>query len=193
LKRNIDDESWRAFFDVYSNLIFATALRAGLSPTDAGDVLQETVISVVKAIPHFNYNPEKGSFRGWLLQLTTWRIKDFLRKASKQPSWEALSVDNDHTGNAMDSSAVPAELEQLWNEQWEATLLRGAMERVKQRTDSKQFQLFDLSVVQHWPTKKICSLLKVSATRVYVARFRISKLVKQELEDLKTNTIAFAR
>jgi RNA polymerase sigma factor (sigma-70 family) len=188
LRKQVDQDSWQAFFEIYSNLIFATAMRAGLSRTDAADVLQETVISVFKGIHHLNYDPEKGSFRSWLLQVTTWRINDFLRKASKRASWETL-VDYNTIDQMGGLSSVPAELEQLWNEQWEATLLDGAMERVRQRCDSRQFQLFDLSVVKQWPTKKICSLLRVNATRVYVAKFRISKLVKEELHALKTNAI----
>src|SRR5438874_644634 len=122
LRKQLDHESWQAFFEIYSNLIFATALRAGLSRTDAADVLQDTVISVFKGIPHLNYDPEKGSFRSWLLQLTTWRIKDFLRKSSKRASWETLE-DSSTIAERGNLSSIPAELEQLWNEQWEATLL----------------------------------------------------------------------
>src|SRR3989442_14227685 len=66
LKNYSDQESWRAFFDVYSKLIYTTAVRAGLDKADAQDVLQETVISVSKAIRRFKYDSRKGSFRNWL-------------------------------------------------------------------------------------------------------------------------------
>src|SRR5258706_14947787 len=69
-----DEESWRVFFDTYWKLIYGAAMKAGLSDAEAQDVVQETVISVLKSMPGFEYNTEKGSFKSWLLRLTNWRI-----------------------------------------------------------------------------------------------------------------------
>lgn len=187
LKNHSDQQSWGAFFDVYSELIYLTALKAGLSKADAEDVVQETVICVSKAIPGFRYDPRNGSFRGWLLRMTHRRIQDYYRKTSKHPRSEMLPSDPEHDADSrVDTLAVDPELERIWQEEWEATLLRGAIERAKRRVDPKNYQLFELSVLQHWPLKKICSVLHVRSTRVYLARFRISRLVNKELQYLKT-------
>src|SRR5437773_1397624 len=69
-----DQESWRDFFETYSWLIYKTAIRAGLTEAEAQDVVQETVLSVSKSMPGFEYDASKGSFKSWLLQLTRWRI-----------------------------------------------------------------------------------------------------------------------
>src|SRR5882762_2259549 len=78
-----DQESWKVFFDTYWRLIYNTALKAGLTDAEAQDVVQETVISVSKTMPRFEYDTQKGSFKTWLLQLTHWRVVDQLRK--RQP------------------------------------------------------------------------------------------------------------
>src|SRR5882757_5840711 len=69
-----DQESWKVFFDTYWRLIYGAALKAGLNDAEAQDVVQETVVSVLKSMGSFDYNTEKGSFKGWLLRLTSWRI-----------------------------------------------------------------------------------------------------------------------
>src|SRR5580700_7935799 len=74
LKNWNDDESWKVFFETYWRLIYNTAVRAGLNDAQAQDVVQETVISVLKSISSFRYDPSKGTFKGWLLRLTQRRI-----------------------------------------------------------------------------------------------------------------------
>src|SRR5215831_6477349 len=71
-----DQESWKDFFDTYWQLIYALAIRAGLTPTEAQDVVQETVISVAKHIHKFKRNRSLGSFKGWLRNIIRWRIAD---------------------------------------------------------------------------------------------------------------------
>src|SRR6185503_15557951 len=75
-----DQESWNTFFETYWKLIYRAARSSGLNDAEAQDVVQETVISVCKQMPHFKYDPETGSFKNWLLKLTYWRITDQFRK-----------------------------------------------------------------------------------------------------------------
>ena len=75
-----DQKNWQVFFDTYWSLIYYTARKGGLTEAEAEDAVQETIISVMKSMPTFHYDGEKGSFKGWLLQLTRWWVMDQLRK-----------------------------------------------------------------------------------------------------------------
>ncbi len=75
-----DQSGWQEFFDIYWRLIYATALKAGLNDAEAQDVVQETILTVAKAMPGFDYDPARGSFKGWLRKTTHWRIHDHLRR-----------------------------------------------------------------------------------------------------------------
>lgn len=55
LKNWDDQESWRVFFDTYWRLIYSAGLRAGLTEAEAEDMVQETVISVLKSMRDFQY------------------------------------------------------------------------------------------------------------------------------------------
>src|SRR6516225_7906897 len=85
-----DQSSWNAFHELYHDLIFSVARRAGLNESEAREVVQETLISVAKKMPGFTYDPAKDSFKGWLLTVVRWRIRDQLAKRSlptRQQEW----------------------------------------------------------------------------------------------------------
>ena len=48
LKNWDDQESWKEFFDTYWKMLYSVARRAGLSETDAQDVVQEAIVAVAK-------------------------------------------------------------------------------------------------------------------------------------------------
>ena len=50
LKNWEDSHSWEEFTQMYSRLIRAVAIKAGLTETEAKDVEQETLLSVAKKI-----------------------------------------------------------------------------------------------------------------------------------------------
>ena len=84
-----DQESWKVFFDTYWKLIYNAAIKTGLTDSEAQDVVQETVISVLKSMETFDYQAETGSFKRWLLRVTSWRIQDHLRQ--RDPHMEPLN------------------------------------------------------------------------------------------------------
>src|SRR3954466_7186399 len=76
-----DSASWEEFHRLYRRLIYGRARRAGLSHADAEDVTQDVFKRVAETIHDFESDPARGTFRGWLLNLTRWRIADKFRKA----------------------------------------------------------------------------------------------------------------
>jgi RNA polymerase sigma-70 factor (ECF subfamily) len=184
LKEWNDQESWRVFFNTYWKLIYNAAMRAGLNDAEAQDVVQETVIAVSKNIPV--YDAAKGSFKTWLMQQTRWRILGQLRK--RMPIEVITQSRDTSTGTSAieqipDLSAPP--LDALWDEEWERTIMEAAMQRVKARSDSKQYQIFDLCVRKKWAVSKVAKDLNISPARVYLAKHRIGNLIKREVKYLR--------
>jgi RNA polymerase sigma factor (sigma-70 family) len=186
-----DEESWKVFFDTYWKLIYSAAVKAGLSDAEAQDVVQETVISVLKSMPAFDYNAEKGSFKGWLLRLTHWRIGDQLRKRQ-----HGIELPDRETPTATQTEMIESVtepvgfgLEIAWDEEWERNLMEAAIERVKKKVDPKQYQVFDLYVFKQWPVSKVARALKVNSGKVYLTKHRITHLIKKELTYLRTKPI----
>jgi RNA polymerase sigma factor (sigma-70 family) len=192
LKDCDDQESWRSFFDAYWRLIYNAAVKSGLNDAEAQDVVQSTLVSVAKSMPSFQYDPAKGSFKGWLLSLTKWRIADQFRKrqrgiepSRRQPTQsDEAAPDETATIDRVPDPGGPA-LEAVWDEEWERNLLAAAIERVKKKVDPKQYQIFDLYVLRGWPVMKVSSTLRVNPGRVYLTKHRINPLIKREIAHLR--------
>ena len=180
-----DNESWKDFFDTYSRLIYSVARKAGLTEVEAQEAVQETVISVAKHIHKFRRDRKLGSFKGWLCNITRWRIGDQLRKRTRL----APAPDLSDAGEPALPEYLPELPEQSpelrWEEEWHANLLRAAMDRVKQRVREEHYQIFDLQVLRQWPVSRITSTLGVSAAQVYLAKFRVAALIKKEVRALQ--------
>jgi len=179
-----DQDSWKDFFDTYWRLIYSFAIKSGLTDAEAQDVVQETVISVAKDIEKFKRDRTLGTFKGWLRNLTRWRIADQLRKRTRS----VLAGNNISTPSANpDETAGPvnADLEAIWEKDWQANLLEAAMERVKPRVKEEHYQMFDLNVVRQWPAGKVAQTLGVNIGRVYLAKHRVMALIKKEIRVLE--------
>jgi len=186
-----DQESWRVFFDTYWKLIYGAATRAGLNDAESQDVVQETVISVMKGIPNFKYDAEKGSFKGWLLRLTSWRITDQIRKRQRRIENRSRARDTSTSTATVERVADPvvSKLEAAWDEEWERNLLDAAVERVKRKVDPEHYQVFDLYAIKQWPVSKVAKTLKVNPGKVYLIKHRISRLIKKEIIQLRAKPI----
>lgn len=193
-----DEDSWKTFFETYWKLIYHAAVRAGLSDTEAQDVVQETVIRVSKSMKNFKYRQENGSFKAWLLRLTRWRINDQFKK--RQKSVVPMGDVGDSAGEledelaAMSAGEMGKELmdrvsEESWDTEWESNLLEAALGRVKRRVDPRHYQVFHLIVLKEEPVADVSRALKIGRAKIYVIKHRLSNLLKKEIEYLRTKPV----
>jgi RNA polymerase sigma-70 factor (ECF subfamily) len=188
LQNRDDKDSWKDFFDTYWRLIYSIALRSGLTEDEAQDVVQETIICVAKDIDKFKRDRMFGSFKGWLRNLTRWRITDQLRKRKPRAAGKNVSPAEENT-RLPETSEIPDPaddgLEKIWDEEWQTNLMDAALERVKRRVKEEHYQMFDLNVIRQWPANKVAKTLEVSVAQVYLAKYRILMLIKREVRLLE--------
>jgi len=181
LKNWDDNAGWWDFFETYGRFIFSAAMKCGLRREEAEDVVQEVVISVAKKMPGFVYDPVGGSFKAWLMCVTHSRATDFLRKKCRR----IPSVAGDYD-EGLNAAETPAELEELWDEEWRHGLLEAAVARVKAKVKPRQFQVFDLSVNQGLAVGAVAKALGLSHLNVRVTKHRVAKLLAEEIRRVET-------
>jgi RNA polymerase sigma-70 factor (ECF subfamily) len=167
-------------------LIYSVAIKAGFNDAQAQDVVQETIIAVAKKMCGFKYDPQIGSFKAWLLLNVRSRIADHLRKRNRPLALATAPCDGDTWRNAVENLPDPsgATLDAIWNEEWEKNIFAAAVERVKSEVSAKQFLMFDLYVLKDTPVRKITRSLGVNAAQVYMAKYRIARLLQSEIKRL---------
>jgi RNA polymerase sigma-70 factor (ECF subfamily) len=188
LKNWDDQEGWRDFFDTYWKFLYCIAVKAGLSDADARDVVQETVVAVAKGLREGRFKAAEGSsFKAWLKLIVQRRVSNHLRKR-KLPRVEASPGDDDSSRTDLLERLPGPEsdaIEQVWEEEWARNLADVAIERVKARVGGKQFQMFDLYVLKNWPVREVARSLHTNVAYVYVAKHRITSLIRQETQKLR--------
>jgi len=186
LKNWDDQEGWREFFETYWRLIYSVAARAGFNDAEAQDIVQETIIGVAKKMRGFKYDPQIGSFKAWLLLNVRSRIADHLRKRNRPLALASVPSGGDTWLNAVENLPDPSvsNVDAIWNEEWERNILAAAVDRVKGEVSAKQFLMFDLYVLKSTPMRKITRSLGVNAAQVYMAKYRISRLLQSEIKRL---------
>ena len=192
LKNWQDHASWQQFFDTYWKLIYGVARKAGLTDVEAQDVVQETMFAAAKHLPTFKYNPAIGSFKAWLLNMTRWRIIDQLRQrgplSPRHPSsGGANTAINTDTVDKLEDPAGQR-LDDLWEAEWQTNLLAAAVANIKRRVDPLKYQIFDCYVNKDWAAEKVAAAFGVSVDQVYMAKHRLTAMIKQEVTRLETET-----
>jgi RNA polymerase sigma factor (sigma-70 family) len=186
-----DSESWRDFFDTYWRLIYNFAVRRGLNHEEAQEVVQETVVAVANSIARFHYDPQVCAFKTWLLNVTRSKIANQFARRARQPA--AASVPADESGSTGALNRIPdvqaGQWDEAWDTEWQKNVMEAAINRVKRRVSIEQYQMFDLFVLKQWPASDVARALGVTIGHVYVAKHRISKLVRKEVEALEAKGV----
>ena len=187
LKNWDDTTSWKDFFDTYWKLIYGVARKAGLSDAEAQDVVQETIIAVARKMPEFNYDPAIGRFKGWLMQVTRWRIVDQIRKKQYEEAGKRLPRETPLSTCLMENQPDQSsfDLEAAWNEEWELHVREAALKKVRQSANPKQFQMFHLHVVKSIPAKEVALKLGTKRADVYYAKLKLGRQVRKEVRALE--------
>lgn len=187
LKHWDDQDGWQEFFDTYWRLIYGVARQAGLNDTEAQEVVQTTVIAVAGKMKSgaFTYDPERGSFKGWLLKHIQWRVGDQFRKrqnhAERHPSFEGKT----ELMEAVPDDSAESDLGQYWDAEWRNNLMKVALGRVQPRISARAFQIYQLHITKDWPVQKVVDTLGVSKAQVHLVKHRVSTMVRKEIARLE--------
>src|SRR5581483_11769918 len=130
-----DQEAWRQFIEVYSALIYGFARERGLQDADAADLMQEVLRSVSGAMGRLNYDPGRGSFRGWLYTITRNKLNSFVTRQKRQ----VLGTGESGMQERLAEEATQGE-DALWDQEYERRLFEWAADRVRNRSGESVWQ-----------------------------------------------------
>ncbi|MEZ6128464.1 MAG: sigma-70 family RNA polymerase sigma factor [Planctomycetaceae bacterium] len=183
-----DAEAWREFVADYGPLILKWCEKHGLQPADSEDVVQDVLARLVSAMRTFDYNPGRGRFRGWLKTVTQNAVIDFV-KSRQRPGEGSGDSAIGRILDACESGDTVEELSRAFEQQAEIELLREAEARVKLRVKPANWDAWRLSMHENMKAAEIARRLEIEVTDVYVARSRVSKMLKEEVTRIEGLTL----
>jgi RNA polymerase sigma-70 factor, ECF subfamily len=80
-----DRLAWSRFMDLYQPMIEVWGRRFRLSHADVEELTSRLLAKLVEALPRFHYDPDRGSFRGWLKTVAQHELTNFARERRRLP------------------------------------------------------------------------------------------------------------
>lgn len=170
LGRAGDTSAWERFVLLYTPLLSALARRVGLNGPDADDFVQDAFTRLLTSIPAYSADG-RHRFRDWLktVALNVWR--DRCRKR-----FPAVGVDVPEPG-------VEAEFDFVEAEQADR-LARRALQIMQSDFEPATWKACWETAVEGRPAADVGRELGMTAAAVYVARSRVLRRVREELDGL---------
>ena len=174
-----DQDAWRQFVQVYAPLVYGFARKRGLQDADAADLMQEVLQSVAGAVGRLDYDPRRGSFRGWLYTITRNKVHNFL--AGRRHQVRGSGDTGAHL--RLEEQAGPADEDSgPWDQEYERRLFDWAAQRVRREFQDATWQAFWRTAVEGQGAKEAGAALGMSVGAVYVAKSRILARIKEEVQ-----------
>jgi RNA polymerase sigma factor (sigma-70 family) len=191
LRNAEDSKSWQEFFDTYWDLIYGVAIKSGLTPTEAEDVLQETLISTAKYLKDFQYDSSR-SFKAWLLKIARTRIANQYGFRKRLPGSSGLPKDKNETDRTATVERLPDshyDLAEHWDDEWREHIQKAVLKRIRNSVKPKHYQIFDAYVIKGWSVEKVAATLGVTTDLVYQVKSRLAAAIEKEVSRLETRGI----
>jgi RNA polymerase sigma-70 factor (ECF subfamily) len=178
-----DGEAWAQFASLYGPLIHGFARKHGLQDADAADLTQEVLRAVAGAAGRLEYDPARGSFRGWLFTVVRNKLRNFLAARRRHVQGTGDTGVND----LLEQQPTPdeADARRQWDEEHERRLFRWAAEQVRAVVRPETWLAFWLTAVEGRGGEEVARELGLSVGAVYLAKSRVMARLKEHVRRLQ--------
>jgi RNA polymerase sigma-70 factor (ECF subfamily) len=171
-----DQAAWTELAEIYMPFITGHLRRRGLQPADADDVAQNVLLAIAGAIQRFEYDPRKGSFRGWLLTVTRNKLIDHFQRRRREPR-----ASSDTALDSLLEAQPSREEEDVWEKEYREHLFAWACAKVQKDFQDTTWQAFWRSTVGEEEPQAVAKSLGMTVQAVYIARSRVTASLREKI------------
>jgi RNA polymerase sigma-70 factor (ECF subfamily) len=182
--RDPDDRAaWKQFVELYGSLVYGFARQRGLQDADAADLTQEVFLAVAQAAGRWEYDPQQGSFRGWLYGITRHKLAKFLQRRYAEP----VGSGDTSAQQRLDQQPQPGpDPEAAWEQEFQQQVFRLAAAQVRDSFAPTTWQAFWRTAVEGKSGAAVAAELGLSVGAVYVARSRVLARLIEQVQHMQT-------
>ena len=170
------DDDWRRLHDLYQPLLRAWIARAGVSPADADDLVQEVLLVVFREVAGFERR-RQGAFRAWLRTILAHRMRDYFRGQKYRPT---ATGDSDFLRLLNELESPESAMSRLWDQEHDQHVATALMQRVQGEFAPATWQAFRRHALVGEPALRVAEALGLSLNSVLLAKSRVLKRLRQE-------------
>jgi len=188
LRDGVSNTDWQRFYALYGKPILAFAAARSLNEADCCDVLQETMVRMLR-VGFARFDPDKGKFTGFLFHIVRCCVIDAIRRRSRAESRHvSLDVPSANSASPVgerfsDNSETPADAAER---QGQMALVLIVLNFLIERKSfqAKTVDLFKAVVIEQRDPKEIASAFQTTAGNVYQARHAVLAKLRSMLAGL---------
>jgi RNA polymerase sigma factor (sigma-70 family) len=175
------EDAWREFDTIYRPMLTRIAMARGLGTADVEDVVQHCMVAVAQHIKTFDYDPQKGRFKGWLCTLVNNRIRNLHRDRRE------TEADSDVFRIPQQRESAPEEIfERIWMEEH----LRYALRDIAREIKPEALRAFERLVLENASVEQVCGDMKLTANQLYKIKWRVMQKLQERMRDLTGEELA---
>lgn len=185
------DEAWAEFHESYRPMLHALALRRGVRPGDADDVVQAVMLSVRRRVARLEYEPGRCRFSTWLHAVASNEVASHFRRVARAEARGAAAPGDAAIEDVADASLPRPD--EAWDAAYEVALRRQAVRRVAARVGALKVRIHHMNVVEDMPVAEVVRCLRelgVKPADVHLARHRVQAQIDREVAALRGNPLA---
>ncbi len=174
-----DADAWQQFVELYGPIVYRFARRHRLQDADAADLTQEVLRAVSTGVGRLDYDPQRGSFRGWLFTLAHHKLYDLLTRRRRQ---EQGSGDSG-TQRLLDEQPAP-DSQEVWNQEHDRQVFAWAAEQVRSQFTETTWRAFWQTAVEGRDAAGVAEELNISVGAVYIAKSRVQARLREQIQQI---------
>lgn len=187
LKGENAQDAWREFYEAYWGAIIRYARKLRLSEAQAQDVLQETMVALIRILPEFAYDRRRGRFRNFLLTIVHRKSLALLRSSRRNSGQPWNESDCDDKVVSMPFDPV-GDLEA--KHRWREALCEEALSRLRADTliDERTLAIFEAYVIERRSATEVAETFGVKENAVYQIKNRLVRRLQSEVTRMMRET-----
>jgi len=176
-----DARAWGEFVEVYGPLVYRFARKHSLQDADAADLTQDILRAFAGAAGEFCYDPNRGSFRGWLFTVARNKLRNFLASPRRR---EQGAGDTQAQIRLANVAADDGE-EEAWDREYQQRVFAWAADRVRKTVQDTTWQAFWRTAVEAQSGQQVAADLGMTVAAVYLAKSRVMARLKEQIGQLE--------
>jgi RNA polymerase sigma-70 factor (ECF subfamily) len=186
LRRPEDIEAWEQFVEIYTPIIHGFLRGKRVQDADACDLSQEVMGTVARTMQRFEYDPQRGRFRGWLLTVTHRKLIDFNKARNRRPNPAGES-----TLQAFIAQEPSAEERAKWEADYHQRLFEWAANQLRPKIQETTWLAFWRTAIEEQDPVIVAADLNIRLGTVYAAKSRVLARLRALIQSIDEHAETF--
>ncbi|MCG8409283.1 MAG: sigma-70 family RNA polymerase sigma factor [Phycisphaerales bacterium] len=169
--------AWAEFFQQFAPELYHWARMQGLDANDADDIVQQSMLQVLRGIRDFRYDPNRGRFSSWMRTIAERKIIDLRRRCAVRKT--ERSTDNTQPAAKVRNPEEPRDCE------WQVQKMLSCLDQIADGISPRRMKAFRLYVLEEVPASEVAQRLEMTVGHVYVVRAQVINKVRERMMALE--------